>query len=83
MNLMAERGPIRYRDGIEGEYLADFVPVEKKVYLYGDAFSILDEWFKTHPEKRGLRDKLRRRRCSSRLPVVRLARRLKAHFISR
>ena len=57
-DLMVECGPIRYRDGNEGEYLADFVPVEKKFYPYGDAVSILDEWFKTHPEERGLRDKL-------------------------
>jgi hypothetical protein len=57
-DLMVERGPIRYRDGNEGEYLADFVPVEKKFYPYGDAVSILDEWFKTHLEDRGLRDKL-------------------------
>ena len=57
-DLMVEHGPIRYRDGNEGEYLADFVPVEKKFYPYRDAVSILDEWFKTHPEERGLRDKL-------------------------
>jgi hypothetical protein len=57
-DLMVERGPIRYRDGNEGEYLADFVPVEKKFYPYRDAVSILDEWFKTHPEERPLRDKL-------------------------
>lgn len=57
-DLMVERGPIRYRDGNEGEYLADFVPVEKKFYPYRDAVSILGEWFKTHPEERGLRDKL-------------------------
>ncbi|MGH9737417.1 MAG: hypothetical protein ACRD4X_02380 [Candidatus Acidiferrales bacterium] len=57
-DLMVERGPIRYRDGNEGVYLADFVPVEKKFYPYADAVSILDEWFKTHPEERVLRDKL-------------------------
>ena len=57
-DLMVEHGPIHYRDGNEGEYLADFVPVEKKFYAYRDAVSILDEWFKTHPEERGLRDKL-------------------------
>jgi hypothetical protein len=57
-DLMVEHGPIRYRDENEGEYLADFVPVEKKFYPYRDAVSILDEWFKTHPEERGLRDKL-------------------------
>ncbi|MFZ0340194.1 MAG: PD-(D/E)XK nuclease family protein [Terracidiphilus sp.] len=57
-DLMVEHGPVLYRDGNEGEYLADFVPVEKKFYPYRDAVSILDEWFKTHPEERGLRDKL-------------------------
>jgi hypothetical protein len=54
---MVECGPIRYRDGNEGEYLADFAPVEKKFYPYCDAVPILDEWFTTHPEERGLRDK--------------------------
>jgi PD-(D/E)XK nuclease superfamily len=57
-DLMVERGPIHYRDGNEGEYVADFVPVEKKFYPYWDAISILDEWFKVHPEERTLRDKL-------------------------
>jgi len=57
-DLMVERGPIHYRDGNDSEYLADFVPVEKKCYPYRDAVSILDEWFKTHPEERALRDKL-------------------------
>ena len=57
-DLMVERGPIRYRDGNEGEYLADFVPVEKKFYPYRDAVSVLDEWFSAHPEERALRDKL-------------------------
>ena len=57
-DLMVEHGPIRYRDGNEGEYLADFVPVEKKFYPYRDAVSVLDEWFSAHPEERALRDKL-------------------------
>ena len=57
-DLMVERGPIRYHDGNEGEYLADFVPVEKKFYPYRNAASVLDEWFSTHPEERPLRDKL-------------------------
>ncbi len=34
------------------------MPVEKKFYPYVDAVSILDVWFKTHPEERGLRDRL-------------------------
>jgi len=57
-DLMVERGPIHYRDGNEGEYLAEFVPVEKKFYPYRDAVSLLDEWFSTHPEEQPLRDKL-------------------------
>lgn len=56
--LMVELGTIHYRDGNESEYLADFVPVEKKFYPFPDAVSILNEWFTTHPEERALRDKL-------------------------
>ena len=57
-DLLVEGGPIWYRDGNAGEYLADFVPVEKKFYPYRDTVSILDQWFATHPEDRTLRDKL-------------------------
>jgi hypothetical protein len=57
-DLMVERGPIYYRDGNEGKYVADFVSVEKRFYPYRDAGSILDEWFTTHPAERALRDKL-------------------------
>jgi hypothetical protein len=57
-DLMVKRGPIKYRNGNQCEYLADFVPVEKKFYPYRDALSILDEWFKAHPEEAALRDKL-------------------------
>ena len=57
-DLMVEQGQIRYRDGNESEYLADFVPVEKKFYPYRDAVSILDEWFRAHPGERSLREKL-------------------------
>ena len=57
-DLMVERGPIHYQDGNQGEYLADFVPVEKKFYPYRDAASILDEWFRARPDDQGLRDKL-------------------------
>ena len=57
-DLMVERGPIRYRDDNQSEYVADFVPTEKRFYPYRDGVSILDEWFKTHSEERGLRDKL-------------------------
>ncbi len=57
-DFMVERGPIHYRDENQGEYVADFVPAEKKFYRYRHAVSILDEWFRTHPDERGLRDKL-------------------------
>jgi hypothetical protein len=57
-DLLVERGPIRYRDENQSEYLADFVPAEKKFYPYRDAASILDQWFRAHPDERGLRDKL-------------------------
>jgi hypothetical protein len=57
-DLMVEHGPIRYRDGNKGAYLADFVPCEKKFYPYRDGIAILDEWFKTHPDDAALREKL-------------------------
>jgi len=57
-DFMVECGPIRYRDENQSEYAADFVPTEKRFYPYRDAVSILDEWFRTHPHERGLRDKL-------------------------
>src|SRR6266436_5899848 len=57
-DLMVERGQVRYRDENQSEYIADFVPTKKKFYPYHDAVSILDEWFRAHPDERGLRDKL-------------------------
>jgi PD-(D/E)XK nuclease superfamily len=57
-DFMVERGQIRYRDENQSEYVADFVPTEKKFYPYRNAASILEEWFRTHPDERGLRDKL-------------------------
>src|SRR5260370_34361232 len=66
-DLMVERGPIRYRDENQSEYLADFVPTEKKFYPYRDAVSILDQWFRTHPDERGLSNKLTISRLSSAL----------------
>jgi hypothetical protein len=53
-DLMVERGPVRYRDENQNEYVADFVPVEKKFYPYEDAALILDHWLQAHPEDRGL-----------------------------
>lgn len=57
-NLMVKRGPIRYRDENQAEYLAGFLPVEKSFYPYRDAITVLDEWFTTHPEEANLQDKL-------------------------
>jgi len=57
-DVMVERGPIRYQDGNQEEYSAEFVPVEKRSYPFTKAARILDEWFNAHPEERGLRDKL-------------------------
>src|SRR6266568_2837239 len=57
-DLMVKRGPIHYRDGNQNEHLAEFVPVEKKFYPYRVAVSILDEWFRTHPDEQGLWEKL-------------------------
>jgi hypothetical protein len=56
--LMVEHGPISYRDENESEYVACFVPIEKRFYPYQDGVSILDEWFTTHPDERTLREKL-------------------------
>jgi len=56
--LMVEHGPIRYRDENESEYVAGFVPTEKRFYPYQDSVSILDEWFTAHPDERALREKL-------------------------
>jgi len=72
-DLMVERRPIHYRDGNESEYLAGFVPVEKKFYPYREAVSILDDWFQTHPEERALRDKLTISGLSSALKAERRA----------
>ena len=57
-DLLAERGPVCYRDGNQGEYVAAFVPVEKKFYPYRGAVSLLEQWFQARPGDAGLRDKL-------------------------
>jgi hypothetical protein len=56
--LMVEHGPIRYRDENQSEYVADFVPTEKRFYPYQDGVPIFDEWFTAHPDERTLREKL-------------------------
>ncbi len=55
---MVDRGPVRYQDENQTEYVAAFVPAEKKFYPYGDAKVILDEWFETHPEDNKIRENL-------------------------
>lgn len=55
---MVEHGPVRYQDENESEYVAGFVPIEKRFYPYQHGVSILDEWFRTHHDDRGLREKL-------------------------
>jgi len=57
-DLIVESGPVRYRDENQSEYFAEFVRTEKKFYPYNDAASILDQWFRTYPDERDLRDKL-------------------------
>jgi hypothetical protein len=57
-DLMVEHGPIHYRDENKSEYVACFVPIEKRFYPYQDGVSILDEWLRAHPDERSLRDRL-------------------------
>jgi hypothetical protein len=57
-DLMVERGPIHYQDENCDEYVADFVPVEKKFYPYERAARILIDWCNSHPEDRDLTEKL-------------------------
>jgi hypothetical protein len=40
------------------EYVADFVPVEKKFYPFAKLFRSLSNDSRTHPDEQGLRDKL-------------------------
>lgn len=56
-DFMVDRRAIRYQHENQSEYVADFVPAEKNCYPYRDAVSILDEWFRTYPDERGLRNK--------------------------
>lgn len=57
-DFIVERGPIQYRDGNGGEYVAGFARVEKKFYAYRNAASVLNEWFTSHPEDQALRENL-------------------------
>ena len=66
-DLVAERGPIRYRDENHNEYVAAFEPVEKKSYPYKKVASVLAEWVKAHPEDKELMEGLSASGLSSRL----------------
>lgn len=57
-DLLFERGPVHYKDENQSEYVADFVPVEKKSYPYEEATVALDEWVRAHPEDSGFTSKL-------------------------
>lgn len=57
-DVIAEKGPILCRDDNRGEYVADFVPVERKSYSYSAVAPILEDWFRTHPEEKVLRENL-------------------------
>jgi hypothetical protein len=72
-DLMVESGPVRYRDENQNEYVADFVPVEKKFYPYEDASLVLDQWLHAHPEDRGFAKKLTVSGLSSPLKVQKRA----------
>ena len=72
-DLMVERGTVRYRDGNQTEYVAGFVPTEKKFYPYSDAIPVLDEWFNAHPDEQGLREKLTISGLSSALKAAKRA----------
>lgn len=57
-NLVFESGSICYCDGNQNEYVADFVPLEKRCYPYRDATAILDDWFRARSDDQALRDEL-------------------------
>lgn len=56
--VMVERGPVRCRDDNENEYVADFVPVEKRFYPYEKAAPVLNEWMRNHPDDKTLTNRL-------------------------
>jgi len=66
-DLVTERGPIRYRDENQNEYVAAFEAVEKKSYPYNKVASVLAEWVKSHPEDEDLMEGLGASGLSSRL----------------
>ena len=66
-DLVTERGPIRYRDENQNEYVAAFEAVEKRSYPYTKVASVLAEWVKAHPEDEELIEGLSASGLSSRL----------------
>jgi PD-(D/E)XK nuclease superfamily len=66
-DLVTERGPIRYRDENQNEYVAAFEAVSKKSYPYTKVTSVLAEWVKAHPEDQELMEGLSASGLSSRL----------------
>ena len=49
-DFVTERGPIRYRDENQNEYVAACGAVEKRSYPYNKVAAVLAEWVKAHPE---------------------------------
>ena len=66
-DLVTERGPIRYRDENQNEYVAAFEAVEKRSYPYNKVASVLAEWIEAHPEDKELMEGLSASGLSSRL----------------
>jgi hypothetical protein len=64
-NFIIERGPIRYRDENQNEYVAAFE--EKKSYPYHKVALALAQWVETHPEDKELMEGLTASGLSSRL----------------
>lgn len=57
-DMMVQTGTIRYRDDNQNEYVADFVPVEKKFYPYDEVAPVLAQWMRTHPDDKTLLNRL-------------------------
>src|SRR6266403_813983 len=66
-DLVTERGPIRYRDENQNEYVAAFEAVEKRSYPYNKVASLLAKWVEAHPEDRELMEGLSASGLSSKL----------------
>src|SRR5258708_5759556 len=69
-DLLTERGPIRYRDENQNEYVAAFEAVEKKAYPYHKVASALAQWVETHPEDKELMEGLNAEQKPTKSAVV-------------